>query len=78
MVGDEGVLFELTVPGLTPPAARIDTLEPPEQLDPARAEELQVLSVCSAIARRSSGNIEVKPSSKPEHATIRYLMARLT
>jgi signal transduction histidine kinase len=78
VVNGEGVLFELTVPGLTPPAARIDTLEPPEQLDAARVEELQVLSVCSAIARRSSGSIEVKPSSAPGHATIRYLTVRLT
>jgi signal transduction histidine kinase len=78
IVDKEGVLFELTVPGFSPPAARIDTLEPPEQLDPARVEELQVLSVCSAIARRSSGSIEVKAASTPGHATIRYLTARLT
>jgi signal transduction histidine kinase len=78
VVDKEGVLFELTVPGFSPPAARIDTLEPPEQLDPERVEELQVLSVCSAIARRSSGSIEVKAASTPAHATIRYLTARLT
>jgi signal transduction histidine kinase len=74
---DQRVLFELNVPGLTPPLARIDTLEPPEQIDPARVEELQVLSVCSAIARRSNGSIEVKAGSTPGYATIRYLMARL-
>jgi hypothetical protein len=75
---DQRVLFELTVPGLTLPSARLDTLEPPEQLDQGRVEELQVLSVCSAIARRSSGSIEVKASATPGHATIRYLMAKLT
>lgn len=75
---DRRVLFELTVPGLSLPAARIDTLEPPEQIDPARVEELQVLSVCSAIARRSNGSIEVTAGTKPGHTTIRYLMARLT
>lgn len=75
---DQRVLFELTVPGLALPAARIDTLEPPEQIDPARVEELQVLSVCSAIARRSNGSIEVTAGTKPGRTTIRYLMARLT
>ncbi len=75
---EQRVLFELTVPGLAPPAARLDTLEPPEQLDPARAEELQVLSVCSAIARRSNGTIDVKPGQNPGQATIRYLMAGLS
>lgn len=75
---EQRVLFELTVPGLEPPAARLDTLEPPEQIDPARVEELQVLSVCSAIARRSSGSIEVKPSGTPGRATVRYVMAILT
>jgi signal transduction histidine kinase len=74
---DQRVLFELTVPGLMPPTARLDTLEPPEQLDQARVEEIQVLSVCSAIARRSSGSIEVKDGISPGHATIRYSMARL-
>jgi signal transduction histidine kinase len=75
---DQRVLFELTVPGLVPPVARLDTLEPPEQIDPERVEELQVLSVCSAIARRGNGSIEVKASATPGRATIRYLMARLT
>jgi signal transduction histidine kinase len=74
---DHRVLFELTVPGLTPPTARLDTLEPPEQLDQARVEEIQVLSVCSAIARRSNGSIEVKAAASPGHATIRYSMAQL-
>jgi signal transduction histidine kinase len=75
---EQRVLFELTVPGLAPPATRLDTLEPPEEIDPARVEELQVLSVCSAIARRGSGSIEVRAAATPGNATIRYLMAQLT
>jgi two-component system, NtrC family, sensor kinase len=75
---DQRVLLELTIPGLEPPSARLDTLEPPEHIDPARVEELQVLSVCSAIARRCQGSIQVTAAPQPGHATIRYLMMRLT
>jgi signal transduction histidine kinase len=65
------VLFELTVPGLEPPKSRLDTLEPPEGVQNERVEELQLLSVCSAIARRSGGSIEVVQATG-ESAKIRY------
>lgn len=69
---DGRVAFELGVPGLEPPRGRIDSLEPPEQFEPARIEELQVLSVCSAIVRRSGGQLEVLPDGA-DRATVRYL-----
>lgn len=72
---DGGVAFELTVPGLEPPHGRIDSLEPPEQPEQVRIEELQVLSVCSAIVRRSGGHLEVT-SDGPGRAKIRYLTRR--
>jgi signal transduction histidine kinase len=72
---DERVAFELAVPGLVPPQGRIDSLEPPEQPETANVEELQVLSVCSAIVRRNGGQLEVV-SVEGGPAKIRYLPAR--
>jgi signal transduction histidine kinase len=70
------VTFELDVPGLEPPRGRIDTLEPPDQPETTGIEELQVLSVCSAIARRNGGNVEVV-AGEPGRAVIRFSTARL-
>lgn len=56
-----GVVFELLVPGLDAPSARLDRLDPPEDDDRAAAERLQVLSVCYAIARRQGGIVEIVP-----------------
>jgi signal transduction histidine kinase len=72
---DQRVAFELAVPGLVPPQGRIDSLEPPEQPETANIEELQVLSVCSAIVRRNGGQLEVVPGAGGP-AKIRYLPAR--
>ncbi|HTQ06708.1 MAG TPA: histidine kinase dimerization/phospho-acceptor domain-containing protein [Polyangiaceae bacterium] len=72
---DGRVAFELSVPGLVPPQGRIDSLEPPEQPETANVEELQVLSVCSAIVRRNGGQLEVVAGDKGI-AKIRYLPAR--
>jgi signal transduction histidine kinase len=72
---DGRVAFELTVPGLEPPRGRIDSLEPPEQPEHVGIEELQVLSVCSAIVRRSGGQLEVTHDG-PGRAKIRYLARR--
>jgi signal transduction histidine kinase len=71
------VLFVLTVPGLEPPASRLDTLEPPDRPENTRIEELQVLSVSWAIARRSGGAIEVTPAESGGSA-IRYSTTRLS
>jgi signal transduction histidine kinase len=56
-VASSGASFELCIPGFCPPSARIDRLDPPE--DMADAELLQVLSVCFAIARRHGGRVDV-------------------
>jgi len=72
---DERIAFELAVPGLVPPQGRIDSLEPPEKPETANIEELQVLSVCSAIVRRNGGQLEVLPGDGGP-AKIRYLPAR--
>lgn len=72
---DRALTFELRVPGFKPPRARLDTLEPPDQPQAASIEELQVLSVCAAIARRGGGTIEV--SDGDGAARLRYTTARL-
>jgi two-component system, NtrC family, sensor kinase len=59
-VTESTVAFDLAVPGLIPPRARLDRLDPPEDDDQRfEAEHLQTLSVCHAIARRSGGHVEV-------------------
>lgn len=64
------VTFELQVPGMKPPPGRIDRLEPPDQWNRDEAEQLQVFSVCFAIARRSGGRIEV--DTQGDHASVRF------
>lgn len=64
------VMFELLVPGMKAPPGRIDRLEPPDHWNRDEAEQLQVFSVCFAIARRNGGRIEVEDSNT--HATVRY------
>jgi signal transduction histidine kinase len=66
------VAFELAVPGLEPPRGRIDSLEPPEEPGQVHIEELQVLSVCSAIVRRSGGHLDVTADGTGR-AKVRYL-----
>jgi signal transduction histidine kinase len=77
IVNERQILFELKVPGLSPPASRLDTLEPPDQPENTRVEELQVLSVSWAIARRSGGSIEVVPAETGA-SFVRYSTARLS
>ena len=50
--------FELKIPGLELPKSRIDRLDPPDK-DGGNAEQLQVLSVCNAIARQHGGKLEL-------------------
>jgi signal transduction histidine kinase len=65
-----GIRYELLVPGLIIPQARIDRLDPPDNTDGADAEHLQVLSVCFAIARRHGGRVEF--SSYGGSTTVRF------
>ncbi len=57
LAGDK-IGFELKIPGLELPDARIDRLDPPDG-DGVNAEPLQVLSVCNAIARQHGGKLEL-------------------
>jgi len=59
------VLFELTVPGFEPPSSRIDRLDPPEEdHDRSRAERLQVLSVCHAVAEQRGAHLDVRAAGR--------------
>jgi signal transduction histidine kinase len=62
-----GVLFEFTVPGFEPPSSRIDRLDPPEDdRDRSRAERLQVLSVCHAVAEQRGAHLEVRAADRDQ------------
>lgn len=65
---DDSVLFELTVPGFEPPSSRIDRLDPPEDddRDRSRAERLQVLSVCHAVAEQRGAHLEVRSADRAQ------------
>jgi signal transduction histidine kinase len=67
MPGADSVLFELTVPGFEPPSSRIDRLDPPEEdHDRSRAERLQVLSVCHAVAEQRGAQLEVRTADRAQ------------
>jgi signal transduction histidine kinase len=54
--------FEIDVPGMQATRARIDRLEPPDDWDRREADQLQVLSLCFAIASRHGGHVAVDKS----------------
>jgi signal transduction histidine kinase len=61
------VLFSLTVPGFEPPTSRIDRLDPPEEdRDRSRAERLQVLSVCHAVAEQRGAHLDVRAGDRDQ------------
>jgi signal transduction histidine kinase len=61
------VLFALTVPGFEPPSSRIDRLDPPEDdRDRSRAERLQVLSVCHAVADQRGAHLDVHAADREQ------------
>src|SRR5262245_34623178 len=63
----DSVLFELTVPGFEPPTSRIDRLDPPEEdRDIRRAERLQVLSVCHAVAEQRGAHLAVRTADRAQ------------
>jgi signal transduction histidine kinase len=63
----DSVVSELTVPGFEPPTSRIDRLDPPEEdRDRSRAELLQVLSVCHAVAEQRGAHLEVKAGDRAQ------------
>ncbi len=70
---DTGVFFDLRVPAMHPTPQRLDRLDPPEQKH-ARvgADQMQVLSVCHAIARRAEGRLEAQPL-QPSGTLLRFL-----
>jgi signal transduction histidine kinase len=65
-----GVVFDLSLPGITAPGTSFDHLDPPDDqvTDP---ELLQVLSVCNAIARQHGGVMRLAPDAA-NGMTIRF------
>jgi two-component system NtrC family sensor kinase len=70
---ETGVVFDLRVPAMHPTPQRLDRLDPPEHKT-ARvgADQLQVLSVCHAIARRAEGRLEAQ-ALQPSGTLLRFL-----
>jgi signal transduction histidine kinase len=73
---DGQVAFALDVPSLETPTGRIDSLEPPKEPSRAGSEALQVLSVCSAIARRAGSTLSATARAGGG-TTIQYRLARM-
>jgi two-component system, NtrC family, sensor kinase len=69
---ETGVVFDLRVPAMHPTPQRLDRLDPPEHKT-ARvgADQLQVLSVCHAIARRAEGRLEAQ-ALQPTGTLLRF------
>jgi signal transduction histidine kinase len=68
---ENGVRFELAVPGMEAPQERIDRLEPPEHGWRGSVDQLQVLSVSYAISWRSGGRLEIQPLDAAQGTLIR-------
>lgn len=56
---DHRIAFVLSLPGFPGLTTPIDRLDPPDNGGSANADQMQVLSVCHAIARRIGGKLEV-------------------
>ena len=65
-VARQGVVFELSVPGFLPPAARVDRMDAPAASDPAAAEPLQVLTICHAIAEQHGARLELHAGTEKQ------------
>lgn len=53
------VRFRVLIPGLVPPETRIDRFEPPVERERNEPDTLQVLTLCSALAQRGGGRLDV-------------------
>lgn len=72
------VVFELALPGLSSPPGPIDRLEPPEYGVQYDAGALETLWICSALARRIGGGIELAgPHEGRSGVTIRVTCVHL-
>jgi signal transduction histidine kinase len=70
--GPKSLLFELTLPGLTPPPGRLDRMEPPDhgvRYDPGL---LETLWLCLGLARRIGAGLEVAVSADGLGTTARF------
>jgi signal transduction histidine kinase len=58
--GPKTVAFELTVPGLAPPPASFERLEPPEHGVRYDAGALETFWICLGLARRAGGSLSIE------------------
>lgn len=53
----KAVSFDLVVPGMRCPAARIDRLEAPDHPEGVDVDAMQALAICSGVAQRRGGSV---------------------
>jgi len=70
--GPKTVAFELELPGLPPPPANFERLEPPEHGLRYDAGALETLWICLGLARRMGGSLAVVPLGEPSGVLVRF------
>jgi signal transduction histidine kinase len=70
--GPKTVAFELGLPGLAPPPANFERLEPPEHGLRYDAGALETFWICLGLARRMGGGITVTPAAAGSGVLIRF------
>jgi two-component system, NtrC family, sensor kinase len=74
--GASALTFELVLPGIEPPPANFERLEPPEQGAPCDPDALEVLAICLGLARRSGGGLSVQQTPPGTGMTVCFECAR--
>jgi signal transduction histidine kinase len=70
--GPKTVAFELELPGLPPPPANFERLEPPEHGLRYDAGSLETFWICLGLARRMGGSLSVVPSAGDAGVLVRF------
>jgi len=68
--GASTLRFELAFPGIQAPPPHFERLEPPEQGERYDPDALEVLSICSGLARRIGGGLSIVPNPSGAGMTV--------
>lgn len=74
--GGTALRFELAVPGIQVPLPQFERLDPPEQGQLHDPDALEVLSICSDLARRIGGALSIQQNEPGAGMTVRFECAR--
>jgi signal transduction histidine kinase len=70
--GPKTVAFDLGLPGLAPPPANFERLEPPEHGQRYDAGALETFWICLGLARRIGGSLSLAPAADAAGVTVRF------